>query len=214
MELGDAFFFIGGGLAVTFRLLIGGFILGISLGTAIAIARQRGKVGKNFATAYVSIIRGTPLLLQLGIIYFSFPGLLGIRLGIIGAGILAFGVNSSAYVSEILRSGIESIPKGQMEAAKTLKIPRFYMWKDIILPQVMARIFPAMVGEVIALLKETALIATIGGADLMRKSQMFAAEKFNYFIPLCIAGLYYYAIVLSIEWGARKLERKMVHAKG
>jgi polar amino acid transport system permease protein len=116
-------------------------------------------------------------------------------------------------VAEILRSGIGSIPKGQFEAAKMLKIPTLYTWKDIIFPQVFAHIFPAMIGEIIALLKETALIATIGGADVMRRSQMVAAESFTYFIPLCIAGLYYYIIVLIIEYIGKKWEGKICHAK-
>lgn len=159
---------------------------------------------------YVSIIRGTPLLLQLSLIYFLGPSL-GIHLDVVGAGILAFGLNSSAYVAEILRAGMESLPIGQFEAAKTLKIPPFYAWRDILLPQVVRRIFPAITGEVIALLKETALIATIGGADVMRRSQMIAAEKFTYFLPLCIAGLYYYGLVRLIECGARRWEKRMAH---
>lgn len=126
------------------------------------------------------------------------------KLSIITAGILTFGLNSSAYVAEILRSGIESLPKGQCEAARTLEIPGFYMWKDIILPQVIKNILPAMVSEVITLLKETALITTIGGVDIMRTAQILAAEKFTYFMPLCIAGVYYYSLVLLVEYLGKK----------
>jgi polar amino acid transport system permease protein len=86
------------------------------------------------------------------------------------------------------------------------------MWKDIILPQAIANVLPALVNEVIALLKETALIATIGGMDLMRNSQIIAAEQFEYFIPLCVAGAYYYVLVLLIESVGKKIEKKNSHA--
>jgi polar amino acid transport system permease protein len=83
------------------------------------------------------------------------------------------------------------------------------MWKDIILPQVIRNILPAMLNECIDLLKETALIGTIGGMDIMRTSQTLAAERFEYFMPLCIAGMYYYFLVLFIEFIAKKIERKI-----
>jgi polar amino acid transport system permease protein len=211
VELFDALLFIGGGLATTLLLLIGGIGLSFPLGTLLAVLRHRG-IGRRAVICYVSVVRGTPLLLQLSFIYFLGPSILGVHLDVLEAGIIAFGLNSAAYVAEILRSGIESLPRGQFEAARTLKISPFYTWKDIILPQVVRSILPAMAGEIIALLKETALIATIGGADLMRRSQMVAAEKFTYFLPLCIAGCYYYALVYFIERGARKLEKRLSHA--
>ncbi len=103
--------------------------------------------------------------------------------------------------------------KNQFEAAKTLQIPSFYMWRDIILPQVIKNILPAMINEIIALLKETALISTIGGVDIMRSAQMLAAEQFTYFIPLCLAGAYYYALVLLIEYIGKKIEQKGIYDK-
>jgi polar amino acid transport system permease protein len=151
--------------------------------------------------------------LQLSLIYFSVPGIFGIKLSAIAAGVVAFGINSSAYVSEILRSGIESLPKGQFEAAKTLGIPQFYMWIDIIMPQVITNIFPAIINEIIALLKETALISMIGGMDVMRSSQTIAAEQYEYFMPLCIAGAYYYFLVLFIEFVGKKIEGRKLYAK-
>lgn len=139
---------------------------------------------------------------------FRGPVLLGMRPSILVAGIVAFGLNSSAYFAEILRSGIESLPKGQFEAALTLQIPTFYLWKDIILPQVIRNIFPAMINEMIALLKETALISTIGGMDLMRQAQTLAAQQFTYFMPLCITGFYYYSLVLLLESLGKKIEKR------
>lgn len=206
-ELIQNLLFIGKGIALTMQLLIGGLLIGIVLGTFWSICRHCG-IACFFINRFISIMRGTPLILQLSFIYFSAPVVLGMRPSILAAGIIAFGLNSSAYFAEILRSGIESLPKGQFEAAVTLRIPTFYLWKDIILPQVTRNIFPAIVNEMIALLKETALISTIGGMDLMRQAQSLAAQQFTYFMPLCIAGFYYYSLVLLIESLGKKIEKR------
>ena len=205
-ELWQNIFFIGSGIKLTLRLLCGGLGLGVIAGTFIAILRYK-KIASVLTNPFISIMRGTPLILQLSIIYFAVPSLIGVKPSIMVAGIITFGLNSAAYIAEILRAGIESLPKGQFEAAATLHISTFYLWKDIILPQVIKNIFPALVSEVIALLKETALISTIGGMDLMRKSQSIAAEQFTYFLPLCIAGCYYYLFVLIIEYCGKKIEK-------
>jgi polar amino acid transport system permease protein len=204
-ELISHVFFIGTGLTLTLKLLIGGLLLGIIIGTLLSIAKHN-KIGVMVINRYISILRGTPVILQLSFVYFSTPGLFGFKISVLTAGILTFGLNSSAYIAEILRSGIENLSKGQFEAAKTLEIPSFYMWKDIILPQVLKNILPAMISEVIALLKETALIGTISGMDIMRKAQTLGAEQFTYFMPLCIAGAYYYSLVLLIEHIGKKIK--------
>lgn len=204
--------FIGTGLYITLQILLGSILMGLIMGTLIAILRYKS-VFRSLIKHYISFIRGTPVILQLSFIYFSVPTLTGFKLSIVSAGILSFGINSSAYISEILRSGIESLPVGQFEASKTLQIPSFYMWKDIILPQVLRNIFPAMINESITLLKETALISTIGGMDLMRRAQSLAAEQFTYFMPMCIAACYYYALILLIEHLAKKFELRSHYVK-
>ena len=205
-ELISHIFFIGTGLTLTLKLLSGGLVLGIIIGILLSVAKHN-KIGVMVINRYISILRGTPVILQLSFVYFSTPGLLGFKISVLTAGILTFGLNSSAYIAEILRSGIENLPKGQFEAAKTLEIPSFYMWKDIILPQVLKNILPAMISEVIALIKETALIGTISGMDIMRKAQTLGAEQFTYFMPLCIAGAYYYSLVLFIEYIGKKFKQ-------
>ena len=202
--------FIGNGITLTLYLLTCSLLVGLILGTLLSILRYKG-IYVLVINRLISVLRGTPLILQLSFIFFSTPGLLGIKLSIVGAGVVAFGLNSAAYIAEIMRAGIESIPTGQFEAAKTLQIPNFYMWKDVILPQVIKNILPGLINEMITLLKETALIATIGGADIMRKAQMLAAEQFTYFMPLCIAGCYYYGLVLLIELLGKKIEQRRTH---
>jgi polar amino acid transport system permease protein len=192
-------------MGLTLELTLGGVFIGIAGGTLLAVLRYNA-IGKPIANAIISVLRGTPLLLQLSFIYFIIPSIVGFRLGLLPSGILAFGINSSAYIAEILRAGIESLPKGQFEAAQALEISRFYMWKDIILPQVIVNILPALVNEVIALLKETVLISMIGGMDIMRKANIISVEQYEYFMPLCIAGIYYYGLVLFIGFLGKKIE--------
>jgi polar amino acid transport system permease protein len=206
------FLYIGSGIGVTLQLTFGGVLIGIVGGIFLSVLRY-SSIGRPLVNAIISILRGTPLLLQLSFIYFIAPRIIGARVGLLPAGILAFGINSSAYIAEILRAGIESLPKGQFEAAQTLEIPRFYMWKDIILPQVVGNTFPAIVNEVIALLKETVVIAMIGGMDIMRRAQTVAAEQYEYFMPLCLAGIYYYGLVLLIGFIGKKIENRKSYAE-
>lgn len=203
--LADALF-IGKGLALTIELMVGGILMGLILGTVLAIAKHHHKF-VGFINRYISIARGTPLILQLSFFYFAIPNVLNIKLSILSAGIITLGLNSSAYIAEILRAGIENLPKGQFEATQTLQIPAWPMWKDIIFPQVIKNVFPALVNELITLLKETALISMLGGMDLMRRAQSVAAEQYTYFAPICVAGLYYYMLILFIEYMGKKIEQ-------
>ncbi|MDR2459104.1 MAG: amino acid ABC transporter permease [Holosporales bacterium] len=201
------FLYIGSGVALTLKLLGGSVSVGLFLGVLFAVVRYCN-ICRSVVSGIVSVIRGTPVILQLSVVYFIVPQLWGCKLDIVSTGIIAFGINSSVYVAEILRAGIESLPKGQFEAAYSLGIPPFQMWKDIILPQVVMNIFPALINETVTLLKETALIATIGGMDIMRRSQVIAAGQYEYFVPLCTAAVVYYLLVLSIEFVGRKIEER------
>jgi polar amino acid transport system permease protein len=200
--------FIATGISVTLEVSAGALLFGFALGGTFAILR-RTKIGKPVVTFIVSILRGTPVILQLSIIYFATTGFM--KLGIVSAGIIAFGINSSAYVSEIFRSGIESLPRGQFEASQALEIPRFHMWKKIIFPQVFHNILPALINEAISLLKETAIIGIIGGMDIARTAQAVAAEQYDYFAPLCIAGVYYYGLTTIIELIGKKIEKRRIY---
>lgn len=209
MELLEQILFIGQGVVLTLKIMAGSLVLSLCLSMVVSVLRYTGK-GTFFWNRVVSLLRGAPPLLFLTFWYFSFPALFGVHISILFAGVLAFGLQSFAYVAEIMRAGIESIPKGQFEAAQTLHIPKFYLWKDVILPQVVRNLLPALVGENIGLLKETAMIATIGGMDIMRHTQVLAAEQYTYLVPICIAGGYYYSLILIIECLVTWCERKRV----
>ena len=204
--------FIAKGILSTLNLLIMSIVIGTIIGILIAITYHK-KYARLLSSIYISILRGTPVILQLALIYFALPTLLSISISSTSAGIICFGLNSSAYIAEILRGGIESIPKGQFEVAMALGIPSRELWQSIILPQVIINILPAFINEIITLLKETALIATIGGSDIMRLAQIVAAEQFTYFLPLCIAGAYYYILVLLISLIGTFTEKRFSYAK-
>jgi len=212
MTLLDNILFIGKGITLTMELMFGGMLMGLILGTVLAIGKYKGWL-VILINQTISIIRGTPMILQLSFFYFAIPNALNIKLSILSAGIITLGLNSSAYIAEILRAGIESLPKGQFEAAQTLQIPTWLMWKDIILPQVIRNVFPALTNEMITLLKDTALISTLGGMDLMRRAQSVAAEQFTYFAPICIAASYYYVLILLIEYVVQKIEQRGEYAQ-
>lgn len=204
------FLFIIQGTIVTLEYSIIAVFFGLIIGTILAICKVVDKKAiRVFAIFYTSIFRGTPLLIQLSIIYWGLPGILGIKLNVFVAGIIAFSLNSGAYVSEIIRAGINAVDKGQFEAAKALGIPPILRIKDIILPQAIRKILPSLINELINLIKESALISIIGGMDLMRRAQIVSAETYSYFAPMIIAALTYYSLVMVVSFIARILEKRL-----
>ena len=202
--------FILGGLKATLAYTFISICCGLVLGLLLAWCKLSHSIAlRSFARFYTSIFRGTPLLLQLGIVYFAVPQLTGINIPPFVAGILAFSLNSAAYISEIVRAGIESIDR---EACLSLNIPEHLTMKDILVPQAFRNVLPSLVNEIVDLLKESALISTMGEADLMRRANMVSAEKFLYFEPLLIAGLCYYILVMIFSALAKYLERRLKHA--
>ena len=202
--------FIVEGVGVTLQYTLISVCGGLVLGTLLGLCKVgRSRLLKTFSNVYTSVFRGTPLLLQLGMVYFALPTLTGITLSPFMAGILTFSLNSGAYLSEILRAGIDSVDKGQREAALSLNISSALTMRHIVLPQAIRNVLPSLVNEIVDLLKESALISVIGGADLMRRANMVAAEKYLYFEPLLVAGLCYYVLVLALTSLAKALERKL-----
>ena len=158
---------------------------------------------------YIQIMRGTPLILQLIFVYFAPFYIFGASYDRFTACILAFVINYSAYFSEIYRSGLQSIDRGQYEAAKVLGFSKAYTFFHIILPQVIKRILPALGNEVITLVKDTALAQTIGVAELFRVAQTASSREFST-VPIFIAGIFYfvmnYIVSRLFTIGERKLD--------
>jgi arginine/lysine/histidine transport system permease protein len=202
--------YILSGILVTLQFVSVAALIGFFGGTLLALCKiGRIKVLTWVADAYTSIFRGTPLILQLSLIYFATPQLTGYDITPFLAGVLAFGLNSTAYISEIIRAGIGAVDKGQQEAAEALGIPYRPMMKDIILPQALKNILPALMNEFITLTKESAIVSVIGVYDIMRRSQIVAAEKYKYFEPLLIAGVIYWVLVMVLTLIGKAIERRM-----
>ena len=184
-------------------------IIGLFLATLLTIC-----IYSNFkplfflAKLYISIIRGTPLLLQLSIVYFTLPFLLKTNISVFTSGIISLSMNSAAYVAEIIRSGVRSIDKGQFDACKSLNLSKFQAIKDVYTPQVLHNIFPALINEFIALIKESSMVSIIGGYEIMKTTNVVIAQYYSYFTPLIIAGLTYYSMTLTLELFAHWWEKK------
>jgi len=202
--------YIIGGLGVTLQYTLIAVACGFLLGIAVALCKvSQLKALMWPAHVYTSIFRGTPLLLQLILVYFALPSFIAYPISVLEAGIIAFSLNSAAYVSETIRAGILAIDRGQFEAARALSIPYGLMMKDIILPQSLRNILPSLVNEIVNMIKESALISTIGGMDIMYRAQRVAAEQYAYFKPLCVAGICYYVVILILSILGSRLESKL-----
>ncbi len=198
------------GTAVTLLFTFVSALFGFIWGTILSLFKISDiKPLRWFATVYTSIFRGTPLLLQLFLIYYATPQIFQYDISPLMAAGLAFGLNSAAYLSETIRAGILSVDRGQREAAMSLGIPYRTMMISIILPQAVKNILPALVNECIALLKESSLVSVIGVEDLMRRANVVGSDTFKYFEPLLFVGIIYYVLVLILTFIARILERRL-----
>jgi His/Glu/Gln/Arg/opine family amino acid ABC transporter permease subunit len=202
--------FILGGIIITLQFTALSAVLGFIWGTILSLFKISSfKPLYWFGMVYTSIFRGTPLLVTLSIIYFATPQLTGYNISGFQAGVITFTLNSGAYISEVIRAGILAIDRGQTEAAMSLGVRYRPMMIDIILPQAIKNILPALVNETIALLKDSALVSTIGAQDLLRRAQIVGAEKYVYFEPLLIVAVIYYIMVMTLTIAAGGMERQL-----
>lgn len=212
----DRYKYIFEGLFNTLLIAFFAVIIGIVIGILIALVRHNYEVNKKFGvlnkivTWYVNIIRGTPVLLQLMIIYYVI--FKSVDISIIIVGVIAFGLNSGAYVSEIIRSGINSIDKGQMEAGLSLGLSYNKTMFYIIMPQAIKNIMPALGNEFITLIKETSTGAYIGIMELTKASDIIASRTYDYFFPLLIIAIIYLLLTLGLTKLVNVLERRLNNA--
>ncbi|PWL53709.1 MAG: amino acid ABC transporter permease [Clostridiales bacterium] len=196
------------GLTVTLYITLGAVVLGIILGILLALLRlSRNKLACGFAKIYLTVFRGTPLLIQLLIInYVVFSG---IRIPPVIVAIIAFGMNSGAYVAEIVRSGILSVDHGQTEAARSLGFNQAQTMRYIVLPQAFKNILPTLANEVIVLLKETSIVGYITITDLTRAGDLIRSRTFSAFMPLIGVAIVYLLMTTLLSFIFGKIERRM-----
>lgn len=197
------------GLGITLLVSLFSVVVGVVLGLIVAIIRineerkNKKTIGGTISAIYVDVIRGTPSVLQLMIIYFvAFHS----RLGFIAA-VVSFGINSGAYVSEVIRGGIQSVDRGQMEAGRSLGLSYGDTMRFIVIPQAVKNILPAMGNEFIQLIKETSILGYVGIMDLTKAANYVSSRTYQMFIPLVVAGVIYYLIVKILTCLLRKFER-------
>ena len=213
----DRYMMILEGLKNTILLALGSIVIGILLGLLIAIVRDmyekngKGLILNKICKIYVDVIRGTPALLQLMIIYYVI--FKSVNINILIVGVIAFGINSGAYVSEIIRAGINSIDKGQMEAGLSLGLKYGEVMRLIILPQAIRNILPALGNEFITLLKETSVGAYIGIVELTKASDIIASRTYDYFFPLIIIAIIYLIMTLGLSKLVNVMERRLNNAR-
>ncbi len=213
-DLHDSAIYIIKGIPVTLGYTILSLVIGFILAIIVAIIQVVGNnrfimLFKFIAKIYVSVFRGTPMIVQILLIYQGLPLLIGWVMSPFTAGVIALSLNSGAYVSETIRAGIESIDSGQFEGAEALHIPTHLLWRDIILPQAFRNILPALFNEAITLLKDTALISYIGVTDILERANEIGADTSNYLEPLMIASVVYYILVCIITTFARLIEANL-----
>lgn len=206
------------GLGISLLLTIGALVLGVLIGVLIAVVRtqyDQNPQGRNIAMRFVNgickiyttVIRGTPMMVQLmiwGFVIFKS------QRNLFPVAVLGLGLNSGAYVAEIIRSGIMSIDPGQMEAGRSLGLGYTQVMKSIIIPQAIKNILPALGNEMITLFKDTSLVYVLGSIkDLTRVANNIGARIYNYLVPLILAALMYLIIVMILTWLLGILERRL-----
>ena len=184
-------------------------LFALPLGFIVAKGRMsKIKIVKALVNIYIQIMRGTPLILQLIFVYFAPYYIFGVSYDRFTAVIISFVINYAAYFAEIYRSGLQAIDKGQYEASKVLGFTKLYTFFHIILPQVFKIILPALAGEVITLVKDTALAQTIGVAELFRAAQNAASREFST-MPIFIAGVFFFVMNYLVSKFFNIVEDKM-----
>ena len=196
-------------LVTTIEITVLGSVLALVLGLVIAVLRRaRIPVFDRVLWAFVEVIRSTPLLVQIFFLFFVLPQF-GIVLSAFVVGVIALGVHYATYTSEVYRAGIEAVPKGQWEAAWALSLPPRRTWTDVILPQAVPRVLPALGNYVISMFKEVPLLLAIGVIEVVNAAREIGSQDFRYVEPYTIAGLLFLALSYPASLLVRRLERRV-----
>lgn len=204
---------LAGGMGTSIQIFVITLVFSLPLGLIVAFGRMsKNGLLRNLVKVYISIMRGTPLMLQLMVVYFGPYYLFGIRVSSgyrLWAAFIGFVINYAAYFAEIYRSGIQSMPQGQYEAAYILGYSRFQTFFKIILPQVIKRILPSITNEMITLVKDTSLAFTLSVVEMFSVAKALASSQTS-MMPFVAAGLFYYIfnliVACTMEWMEKKLE--------
>ena len=194
---------------VTIQVTVLGFALALVVGMVLAVGRMAGPKWLRLAVGgVVEFIRSTPLLIQIFFLYYVMPEF-GLTLSAMLTGVLALGLHYGAYCSEVYRAGLENVPKGQWEASVALNLSPWTTFKDIILPQAIPPVVPALGNYLVALFKETPLLSVIAVMELMQTAKILGSESFQYTEPITLVGLFFLAFSLISAALIRQLEQHL-----
>lgn len=203
------------GLQNTIIIAVVGLLIGIVIGTLIATVRvlpkykTLPKVLDGFCSFYVGLFRGTPMVVQLLVFYYVMLPLMGIKMSSVVVAITVFGLNSGAYISEIMRAGILSVDPGQMEGARSVGLSYASAMTKIVIPQAIKNILPTLGNEFIALIKETSVVSFVGAKDLYLAFQSIGSGTYEYMVPYLAMAIIYIVIVCLITVGIKVMERRL-----
>lgn len=204
------------GALTTIELSVVGVILGLTLGILLALMKiSKSKILNTIAGIYIEVVRGTPMLVQIMIVYFGLKSVIPDSMGFLKAPMflcsLSISLNSAAYVAEIIRSGINSVDKGQMEAARSLGLSHKLAMKKVIMPQAVKNILPALVNEFITLIKESSITYTVGVSELMYAGKNISSSTYEFTKPFVYAALIYFIMTFSLSKAMGVLERRLAN---
>ena len=205
----NAFPLLIAGAGITIEITALSVFFGMLIGIVVSLIRLSSiKPLRWLGNGYVDFIRGTPLLIQIFLVYFALPGIIGHRVDAFFAAISACSINSGAYVAEVFRGGIQSIDKGQMEAGRSLGMTWWQTMRYIILPQAFKRIIPPLGNEFIAMLKDSSLVSVIGFEELTRRGQLIIARTYASFEIWMAVAIIYLILTFTVARLTGLLERK------
>lgn len=211
--------YLGEGALVSLGLATLSLFFGLILGVIGASAkRSRFFLLRMLGNVYVEVIRGTPMLLQILMLFSVIPSIYTaitgevLRINLFLIGVIALSINSGAYSTELIRSGINGVDKGQWEACDTLGLSSFQTMKLVVLPQAFKIIIPPVISEFITLIKDSSLISTIGAVELLKSAQVIGAEYYEVMSPYCLAAVFYLVMTISISYLGKYVERKLAES--
>jgi polar amino acid transport system permease protein len=194
---------------VTIEVTLLAFVLAATLGLALALIRlSRLRSVAYPASAFVEVVRSTPLLIQIFFLYFVLPEF-GLTLGPLTVGVIALGVHYATYCAEVYRAGLENVPRGQWEATVALNMDTFHTLRDVIIPQAIPPVVPALGNYFVALFKETPLLSAIAVLELMQQAKNIGSETFRYVEPITLVGAFFLVLSLIAAALVRLLERRL-----
>lgn len=203
------------GLQNTLLIAVLGLVIGIVVGTLIATVRVLPKYKRlprilnGICSFYVGLFRGTPIVVQLLVFYYVLLPLMGLKMTSVAVSVVVFGLNSAEYISEIMRSGIQSVDPGQMEGGRAVGLSYGTTMMRIVIPQAVKNILPTLGNEFIALIKETSVVSFVGATDLYVAFNYIGSNSYEFMVPYLVMALIYIALVLIISMLVKAMERSL-----